>query len=253
MTESRVVLTRRDLFGKFSNRARTWERSYLHPGSEASGGAYQVFFNPRLLSDSRFWQILNMEDSVWKQILDKAFGLSTALCCWESGWKSVNLSNVKEIVSGSQYMMARLESGELLPIGSRNEFDHVEAIGATCPLADLTVDHVIPLERILRERDRPGLRWLSRVVWETALSESGEEDPKTGEWSRNKRGKRYPPKEWLGAKKLKGPVMNKLRDSVLVEKNGPHLLLPAEIVEIFACETELMLRAANSSHGAKRR
>src|SRR2546428_2485270 len=125
MTESRVVLTRRDLFGKFSNRARTWERSYLHPGSEASGGAYQVFFNPRLLSDSRFWQILNMEDSVWKQILDKAFGLSTALCCWESGWKSVNLSNVKEIVSGSQYMMARLESGELLPIGSRNEFDHV--------------------------------------------------------------------------------------------------------------------------------
>ena len=245
------MLTKRDLAAKFARCARTWERAYQHSGSEALGEAYVVFLNPRLLSDSKFWKILNVGDSVWEQIVKKAFSLSTLLCFGEAGWSAVQLSNVQEVFAGKEHLMVRLDDGEVFPIGSRNVGGVVERIDVRCPVTDLTFDHVTPLETILREKDRPGLRWLSGIVWEAAVAESNEKDPRRGEWCRGKHGKRYPPKEWLGAKKLKKPVMANLRQYSLAE-NGPHLRLQLEVVDIFACSTELMLRSSNSSRGAKR-
>jgi hypothetical protein len=66
------VLTKQQLAKKFASRARTWERAYQHPGSGVLGKAYVVFLNPRLLSDSEFWKILNVGDSVWEQIVKKS-------------------------------------------------------------------------------------------------------------------------------------------------------------------------------------
>ncbi len=244
------MLTKQDLEKIFNKRAGTWERAYEHSGSEALGG-YLVFFNARLFKDPEFWEILNVGDSVWEQILKKAFSLSTLLCLGEVDWRAVHLSNVQEVFAGQEHLMARLDDGEVCPIGSRIAGGGVEKIARTCPVKDLTFDHVIPLERVLREKDRPGLRWLSRIVWDTALAESNEQDPRKGDWRRRKRGKPYSPKEWLGAKKLKKPVMVNLRQYSFAE-NGPHLQLQSEVEEIFACSTELMLRSSNSSRGAKR-
>jgi hypothetical protein len=226
-----TVLTKRDLAAKFARRAGTWERAYQHSGSEALGKAYVVFLNPRLFSDSEFWKILNVGDSVWQQILTKAFSLSTLLCFREAGWNAVQLSNVLEVFAGQKHLMARLGDGEVFPIGSRNVGGAVERIDVTCPVTDLTFDHVTPLEKILREKDRPGLRWLSGIVWDTAVAESNEADPRRGDWCRGKDGTRYPPKEWLGAKKLKKPVMANLRQYLFTE-NGPHLQLQSEVVDI---------------------
>ena len=246
------MLTKRDLAAKFARCARTWERAYQHSGSEVLGKAYVVFLNPRLLSDSEFWKILNVGDSVWEQILKKSFSLSTLLCFREAGWNAVQLSNVLEVFAGQKHLMVRLGDGEVFPIGSRNVGGAVERIDMTCPVTDLTFDHITPLEKILREKDRPGLRWLSGIVWDTAVAESNEKDPRRGDWCRRKDGTRYPPKEWLGAKKLKKPVMANLRQYLFTE-NGPHLQLQSEVVDILACSTELMLRSSNSSRGAKGR
>ena len=250
--KSNTVLMKQDLFKKFKRCAGTWERVYEHSGSEALGEPYLVFLNPRLLSDREFWKILKVGDSVWEQILKRAFSLSTLLCLSEAGWRAVQLSNVQEVFAGQEYLMVRMDDGEVFPIGSRNVGGLVERIAVTCPVTDLTFDHVTPLKEILRERDRPGLRWLSGIVWDTAVAESSEKDPRRGDWCRGKHRKRYPPKEWLGAKKLKKPVMANLRQYSLAE-NGPHLQLQSEVVDIFACSTELMLRSSNSSRGAKRR
>jgi hypothetical protein len=256
MREWYKMLTKRDLAARFERRARTWERAYEHSGSEALGKAYLVFLNPRLFSDSEFWKILNVGDFVWEKIWKKAFSLSTLLCFREAGWNTVQLSNVMEIFAGQKHLMVRLDDGEVFPIGSRNVGGAVERIDVTCPvtnlITNLTFDHVTPLEKILREKDRPGLRWLSGIVWDTAVAESNEKDPRRGDWSRGKDGTRYPPKEWLGAKKLKKPVMANLRQYLFTE-NGPHLQLQSEVVDILACSTELMLRSSNSSRGAKGR
>jgi hypothetical protein len=158
---------------------------------------------------------------------------------------------VQEVFAEREHLMVRMDDGGVFPLGSRRMDNLVERIGGMSLITDLTFDHVIPLERIVRERDRPGLRWLSAIVWDTAVCESKEKDPRRGDWCRGKDGKRYPPKEWLGAKKLKKSVMGRLRHCVLAE-NGPHLMLKAEVADIFACATELMLRSANSSQGAKK-
>jgi hypothetical protein len=165
----------------------------------------------------------------------------------------VQLSNVLEVFAGEKHLMVRLGDGEVFPIGSRNVGGAVERIDKTCPVTDLTFDHVTPLEKILREKDRPGLRWLSGIVWDTAVAESNEKDPRGGDWCRRaKDGKSYPPKEWLGAKKLKKPVMANLRQYLFTE-NGPHLQLQSEVVDILARSTELMLESSNSSRGTKGR
>ena len=247
------MLTKRDLAAKFARRARTWERSYQHPGSEALGKPYEVFLSPRLFSDAEFWKILNVGDFVWEQIVKKAFSLSTLLCFREreARWNALQLSNVLEVFAGQKHLMVRLDDGEVFPIGSRNVGDAVERIDKTCPVTDLTFDHITPLEKILRERDRPGLRWLSGIIWDMAVAESNEKDPRRSNWSRRKDGRRYyPPKDWLGAKKLKKHVMANLRQYLFTE-NGPHLQLQSEVVDILACPTELMLRSRNSSRGAK--
>jgi len=88
------------------------------------------------------------------------------------------------------------------------------------------------------------------AAWDTAVAESNEKDPRRGDWCRGKDGKRYHPKEWLGAKKLKRAVMADLRQYSFAE-DGPHLRLRSEVAEIFARSTELMLRSPNSSQGAK--
>lgn len=246
------MLTRGDLLKKFARCAATWERAYEHSGSEALGEAYVVFLNPRLFNDREFWKILGLGDSVWDQILKRAFSLSTLLCFGEAGWSVVQLSSVHEIFAAKGYLMVELQGGNVLPLGSWNSASSVERINDTCSVNDLTFDHVIPLKDFMRERDRPGLRWLSKIVWETAVAESGEKDPRRGEWCRGKHGKRYHPKEWLGAKKLKKPVITKLRQYPLA-KGGPHLQLQSELVEVFSHSTELMIRSANSSRGARKR
>jgi hypothetical protein len=247
------MLIKRDLSRKFRSRAGTWERAYKHYGSEALGKPYLVFLNTRLFKDPEFWKILNVGDFVWEQILERAFSLSTVLCFGEAGWNAVQLSNVLEVFAGQKHLMVRLGDGEVFPMGSWNVVaGAVERIDVTCQVTDLTFDHVTPLETILREKDRPGLRWLSGIVWDTAVAESNEKDPLRGDWCRGKGGTRYPPKEWLGAKKLKRPVMAKLQQYSFTE-NGPHLQLQSEVVDILACSTELMLRSSNSSRGAKER
>ena len=251
MVPKKTVLTKRELEAKFKGCAGTWERAYEHPGSEALGEAYVVFLNPRLLSDPDFWKILNVGGSVWEQILEKAFNLSTLLCFGKAGWTAVHLRKVEEVFAGQEHLMVRLDDGDVFPIGSRNTGDLVERIGVTCTKKDLTFDHVTPLKTILRSKDRPGLRWLSGIVWDTAVSESNEKDPRKGNWCRGNHGKRYPPKEWLGAKKLKRPVMANVH--CVLGESGPHLTLQSEIEDVLACSTELMLRSHNSSQGAKRR
>jgi len=246
-----AVITKQEMAAKFEKRARTWERAYEHPGSESLGEPYVVFFSPRLFSDRHFWEILDLGDCTWRQIVEKAFSLSTVLCFGECGWSAVELMKVEEVIAGRDHLMVRLGDGGVFPLGSRCTGDFVETVSVTCSVADLTFDHIIPLEKILRGRDRPGLRWLSGIVWDSALHESNEKDPRKGDWCKRKDGTRYPPKEWLGAKKLKKAVMARLRHCAVGEA-GPHLALQSEVADNFACATELMLRSSNSSQGAKK-
>lgn len=235
-------LTNNSLIKKFSGCAKTWERSYFVESRE-----FQIFFTPRLYSDKRFWECIGLENG-WNQAIERALSQSTVLCRTEGEWRAFKLGDVTEITAENGYLWV-LVGSQLYPLGSRqSQSREIEQLSDNILKSNLTFDHTIPLSCILKSKDWPAIRFLSNLIWDQAKKVSGEPNPKIGKWTKNSRGKRHPPKEWLGAKKLKKPVLDALGEISCKEILDS---LSEEITEVFSSSTELMDRSANCSRGSR--
>lgn len=234
-------LTNKMLNTKFRNRTRTWERCY-----KDKNGKY-MFFSPRLYSDQKFWAAIGITGNPWPIIINESFNNCKLLIKEDAAWQERSIESLMQLNNCDDGIYASFLDGDF-QLGTRAGNEIIN-FPVNTPSSKVTFDHIIPLKKIICGDQYPNIQLISDCIWKLAVAKSNGDDPTQSTWSRPKPDKkRYPPKEWLGALKLKKPVLDHLRDSCN-EKPCPKVLAE-EIRNLMSGRLEIMLQSENSKKGA---